>query len=158
MRALARALAALALVLAAGAALALAFGPREVVEGPGAFDAPALPDDLDAWLAAREAAVPDLRPGAEARIVWAGRTGERTPLSIVYLHGFSASPEEIRAIVSRISVRFVVKSLERIAAGTSGKRSATSSATRSTPGPQGTSLPLTPQAGQSPGRGSTKPQ
>jgi alpha-beta hydrolase superfamily lysophospholipase len=98
MRALARALAALALVLAAGAALALAFGPREVVEGPGAFDAPALPDDLDAWLAAREAAVPDLRPGAEARIVWAGRTGERTPLSIVYLHGFSASPEEIRPV------------------------------------------------------------
>jgi pimeloyl-ACP methyl ester carboxylesterase len=40
----------------------------------------------------------NLRDNAHKRIVWAGAKGEKTPLSVVYLHGFSASSEEIRPV------------------------------------------------------------
>ncbi len=50
-------------------------------------------------IAAREAAaVPPLRPSCEARVVWARAPATQTDLSIVYIHGFSASPEEIRPV------------------------------------------------------------
>ena len=65
--------------------------PLRVPEVPG-FDDPV------AFLAAREGAVDDLRPGAEARIVWAGAVGQRSDLVVLYLHGFSAGPEEIRPV------------------------------------------------------------
>lgn len=65
--------------------------PLRVPEVPG-FDDPV------AFLAAREGAVDDLRPGAEARIVWAGAAGQRSDLVVLYLHGFSAGPEEIRPV------------------------------------------------------------
>ena len=35
-----------------------------------------------------------IKPNNEARIVWADSTNRKTPYSIVYLHGFSASQEE----------------------------------------------------------------
>ncbi|MDO5529147.1 MAG: alpha/beta fold hydrolase [Paracoccus sp. (in: a-proteobacteria)] len=65
---------------------------------PGAQFAPPLiapPSDPEAALAAREAGID---PELAARIIWAGAPGARTPLAIVYLHGFSASPEEIRPV------------------------------------------------------------
>ncbi len=52
--------------------------------------------ELDAWLAAKEAQVPALRPDAAKQIVWAGEPGARTPLSLVYVHGFSAAPPETK--------------------------------------------------------------
>lgn len=58
---------------------------------------PAITDAV-AHLAAREGALDDIRPGDAARIVWAGEVGAVTPLSILYLHGFSAGPEEIRPV------------------------------------------------------------
>ena len=84
------------------AAVAL-FGPREPVDRVIAFDETSLGADLDAWLAEREAQVPGLRPGVEKRIVWAGTPGAKTPLSIVYLHGFSATSEEIRPVPDKVA-------------------------------------------------------
>lgn len=57
---------------------------------------------LDARLAAAEATVPALRPGCEKRVVWAGEK-VRKPLSVIYVHGFSASPEEIRPVPDRVA-------------------------------------------------------
>lgn len=85
--------------------LAWIYGPREPVDREISFDPGALPDDLDAWLAAREAAVPALREGAEKRIVWAGDPGAQTPLALVYVHGFSASSEEIRPVPDEVAKR-----------------------------------------------------
>lgn len=78
-------------------------GPTE----PAVLTAPA-PDlpplaDLDDWLAAREAAVPDLRADAAKLIVWAGERGQRTDWAVVYLHGFSASREEIRPVPDEVA-------------------------------------------------------
>ena len=78
-------------------------GPREPFDRSRTFDQTALPDDLDAYLAAEEARVAGIRPGAEKEIVWAGAAGEKTPLSIVYLHGFSASKQEIRPVPDRLA-------------------------------------------------------
>ncbi|WP_168797847.1 alpha/beta hydrolase [Pacificoceanicola onchidii] len=52
--------------------------------------------DLDAELAAGEARVPGITPGTEKRVIWAGAAGVRTGLSLVYIHGFSATSEELR--------------------------------------------------------------
>lgn len=85
----------LALVVAV---LAWFYGPREPVDREIAFDPNSLPEDLDQWLAAQEAEVPALRDGAAKRIVWAGEPGVSTAVSLVYVHGFSASAEEIRPV------------------------------------------------------------
>ena len=82
---------------------ALALGPREPVDLEIAFDPASLPEDLDTYLAEAEALVPALRPEEARRIVWAGEAGARTALSIVYLHGFSASSEEIRPVPDRLA-------------------------------------------------------
>ncbi|AHM02692.1 hypothetical protein roselon_00235 [Roseibacterium elongatum DSM 19469] len=56
-----------------------------------------------ALLAAREAGFDDIVPGTEARVVWAGAEGAVTRWSVLYLHGFSASSEEIRPVPDRVA-------------------------------------------------------
>jgi alpha-beta hydrolase superfamily lysophospholipase len=92
------------LVLFVGAAVVFwAVGPREPAEVVPAFDAAALPAVLDAYLADREATVGGIVPGAEKRIVWAGDAGAKTPWAVVYLHGFSATAEEIRPVPDEVA-------------------------------------------------------
>ncbi|SNT16745.1 alpha/beta hydrolase [Tropicimonas sediminicola] len=96
----------LSLVLVVCVGGLLVWGPRERVEPPRGFDeaqVPEAPADLDAWLAERESGVPALRPDSAKRIVWAGEAGQVTPLSVVYLHGFSASSEEIRPVPDAVA-------------------------------------------------------
>src|SRR5688572_20313702 len=54
---------------------------------------PAQSSSLAAFIQQKEAQH-RLRPGNEARIIWAGAEGQKTPYSVVYLHGFSASEKE----------------------------------------------------------------
>ncbi|MEM8553614.1 MAG: alpha/beta fold hydrolase, partial [Pseudomonadota bacterium] len=74
---------------------------------PGAFEPvdlsyrdPGVPEisEINDWLAAQEAEVPQLRDNAHKRVVWAGEPGAKTPLSVIYVHGFSASSEELRPV------------------------------------------------------------
>jgi alpha-beta hydrolase superfamily lysophospholipase len=99
---LGRVIAAIALI-AAMVAAAIWFWPDEAPLAPPRFDAALLPEDLDAWLAMREATLGDIVPGAEKRIVWAGEPGVRAPVAVVYLHGFSATSEEIRPVPDRVA-------------------------------------------------------
>lgn len=73
----------------------LLFGPRVSYEpitlSEEKFSMPI--EQLDAFLAARAAKVEKLKPENESRIIWADSV-RKTPYSIVYLHGFSASPME----------------------------------------------------------------
>lgn len=102
MRGLGKWLGRLILVLAVVAA-GLWVWPRDVAIDPPGFDAAALPDDLDGWLAAREAVFGDITPGVEKRIIWAGEVGARTPLALVYVHGFSATSEETRPVPDKVA-------------------------------------------------------
>lgn len=88
---------AVAVVLALGAAYFL--GPRAIAEGTIHFDASAIGDDPEAYLAAQEAGFDNIRDGLAKEIIWADpERREKTPVSIVYLHGFSASKGEVRPL------------------------------------------------------------
>ena len=56
------------------------------------------PKTLDAVLAEAEAKVPNITPGAEKEIIWAGGAGAVTDLAVVYIHGFSATKYETRPV------------------------------------------------------------
>ncbi len=45
----------------------------------------------------------DIRPGLEKSIIWAGAPHRRTDYAIVYVHGFSASKEELRPVPDLIA-------------------------------------------------------
>jgi len=94
----------LALVLAG--ALAYWLGPRNTL-GAAVPSPRALPPQditaLDGWLKASESKFPDIRPGNAKGIVWAGAAGQRTPWSVVYLHGFSASRMETAPLAETVA-------------------------------------------------------
>ena len=84
------------LVVALVAAAAIATAPRAIEH---TANVPPLAPDLDAWLAAREAASHRETPiiaGAEKRLRWFNdEPGSKTPYAVVYLHGFSATRQEV---------------------------------------------------------------
>jgi pimeloyl-ACP methyl ester carboxylesterase len=92
-------------VLAISGAAALvvaALGPRVRVEER--WVEPDLGEDVDAYLAAAEAEVADVRAGDGRAIVWVDPESRgRTPLSLVYLHGFSADRHELEPVVSQLA-------------------------------------------------------
>lgn len=95
-----------ALALAVAVAAGLMLAPREPVEMPPPFDARALDGGVSAYLAAREARYDDIRPDSDKRVIWAGEAETRTPLALVYLHGFSASSQEIRPVPDLVAQSF----------------------------------------------------
>ncbi len=87
------------LIVVVAVGIGFAVGPREPVDETIAFDASTLGNDIDAYLASSEALVPDVREGAQKRIIWVDPASKaKTPLAIVYIHGFSASLEEVRPL------------------------------------------------------------
>jgi esterase/lipase len=82
--------------------LMFAAGPRPQVETR--LQPVELPQDLDGYLARREAAFADLRPDCEARIVWHdSQSKSRTPWAVVSLHGFSASRMEAAPLWEQVA-------------------------------------------------------
>lgn len=66
-----------------------------------------LPDltELDTWLATRERDVGGVRPGCAKQIVWHDGPA-KTRLSLVYVHGFSATGAEIRPLPDLVARAF----------------------------------------------------
>lgn len=62
--------------------------------------------EMDSLIAKREALVTDMKPDNEARIIWHDSIGVSTGISIVYLHGFSASQEEGDPIHTEVAKRY----------------------------------------------------
>lgn len=89
--------------LGAGVAAAIAFGPRPTAD-PDAVVRHDVGDDPEAWLAARDDAAPDLRPGSRSLLRWAAPDAPGpTDVVVVYLHGFSADPVEISPVPERVA-------------------------------------------------------
>jgi len=79
-------------ILAFGAT-AFFIGPR--IDGEVKLETSALPADLDAYLANSESKVKGIREGTQKEIIWANpEQKDKTPVSIVYVHGFTASRGE----------------------------------------------------------------
>ena len=78
----------------AGLASVFLAGPRISVDPT--FRQFEVPEDIDAYLRESEAAYEDITPGTEKVIIWADSTTRaRTPVSIVYFHGLSATRQEV---------------------------------------------------------------
>lgn len=92
----------LAVLLVCGAALWF-LAPRSGVDRAIAFSETNIPADVETYINQREAAFSDIRPGDAKRILWAGAKGAKTPLAIVYIHGFSAGPAEIRPVPDEVA-------------------------------------------------------
>ena len=87
------------ITLVVAGAVAFFSGPRVPADMTISFDAASLGTDLDAYVAKREVNTPNLREGLGREIIWAFPTSKaKTPISIVYVHGFSASKGEVRPL------------------------------------------------------------
>lgn len=86
------------LAIVAVPALVFALGPRVPGSIETSFDPTSIGADPVVYLAQKEAAFTNIRPGQQKEIIWAGAAGTKTPLAIVYVHGFSASSGEVRPL------------------------------------------------------------
>ncbi|VVT19769.1 alpha/beta fold hydrolase [Rhizobium sp. EC-SD404] len=74
-------------------------GPRPDADTTVSFEGASLDADLDAYLERTEAVFGDIRPNQSKQIVWADPIAkQQTSISLVYVHGFSASPTEVRPL------------------------------------------------------------
>jgi esterase/lipase len=92
--------------LAALAALTALFflGPRVPVDTTLRFDPAMIGADPQAYLAKAESGISGIREGLAKEIVWAyPNSRAKTPLSIVYVHGFSASKGEVRPLPDMVA-------------------------------------------------------
>ena len=78
-------------------------GPQEPAEIKANFDPQRFRGNLTSYLSKQETKFNDLINGVEKRIIWAEKIGKKTPFSIIYIHGFSATSEEIRPVPDQIS-------------------------------------------------------
>ncbi|KIC35322.1 alpha/beta hydrolase [Leisingera sp. ANG-M7] len=98
-RALGRGLLALAVPVAA----LTVFGPYEEVDLTASFDARKFGEGVQVYFESVESRFDDITPGTEKRVVWAGQAETRTPVSVLYIHGFSATSEEVRPVPDRVA-------------------------------------------------------
>jgi esterase/lipase len=89
------------LLIGLGAALALTAltylaGPVHALDTRDTpIDLPRENEALERWLEASEQRYGDVVEGAEKHIRWAHEDRRRTPLSIIYLHGYTATRQEV---------------------------------------------------------------
>lgn len=91
----------LAVIAVVIAALAVVYRlpPNLELEREARLGADTSPQALDTLIAAEEAKVGPIRKGLGKQIVWADPTEpQKTPVAVIYVHGFSASPAEIRPL------------------------------------------------------------
>jgi len=89
-------------IIAAGIAGLALLGPRVRVDTK--LTPVSVPEEVDTWLRDREAEFDDITPGTEKTIIWADSLRrKKTPFSLVYLHGFTASRQETAPLSDRIA-------------------------------------------------------
>ena len=90
-------------------ALLYNFGPKEAIQKlEGDYPVvPVLPEALTDYVSAKEDTVQGLKPNNEARIIWADpQKKNKTPFSIIYIHGFGASQMEGDPVHRRLAEHF----------------------------------------------------
>lgn len=94
------------IVLIIAAAAVFLLGPRTEVSTRITFEAASIGENIGAYLETREARFADIREGLQKKIVWAYPLSKaKTPISIVYIHGFSASSGEVRPLPDLVAER-----------------------------------------------------
>lgn len=79
--------------------LAIGFGVGPKVELDETIAHTTLPDNIDNHIQSLESRFSDIRPDTEKTILWANpESPTKTPIALVYLHGFSATRQEIAPV------------------------------------------------------------
>lgn len=74
-------------------------GPRPESNDEITFNATLIDDDLAAYIEQKEDTYSNITPGAEREIIWADPNSKnQTEISVVYIHGFSATKYEIKPV------------------------------------------------------------
>ena len=79
------------------------FGPYEDNDLSAEFEPRKFGEGVGVYFESIESRFDDITPGTEKRAIWAGQRETRTPFSVVYLHGYSATSEEIRPVPDLIA-------------------------------------------------------
>lgn len=86
-------------IVVAAAAVAFFLGPKVDTDTTITFDPATIGSDPETYLATSEGAVEGIVHDLHKEIIWAyPQSKAKTPLAIVYVHGFSASKEEVRPL------------------------------------------------------------
>ena len=67
------------------------------------FDPNLIGLNIDEYLIKSEQQFSDIRQGVSKKIIWSNKKNTKTPISIVYIHGFTASSEEVRPLPDLIA-------------------------------------------------------
>ncbi len=73
------------------------------MHGAAATGMPREPQAVEPWLLTRDAREPGVRPGTERQVRWASGQAARTPLALVYLHGYSATRQEVSPLTEELA-------------------------------------------------------
>lgn len=80
------------------------FGPYEKVDLNASFDAGDFGDSVQVYFETVESQISGITPGTQKRVIWQPGFEERqTPVSVLYVHGFSATSQEIRPVPDHIA-------------------------------------------------------
>ena len=60
-------------------------------------------ENLDEYLSRSEESIPNLKADVNKTIFWFSSPGKKTEVAIVYIHGYSASPQEIRPVPEKVA-------------------------------------------------------
>lgn len=104
MRGFGKALGRILAVLIGMAGLLWLLGPYEPADLEADFDPLRFGEGVEVYFETVEAQFDDITPGTEKRVIWQeGFEERRTPVSVLYVHGFSATSEEIRPVPDHIA-------------------------------------------------------
>ncbi|WP_146345026.1 alpha/beta hydrolase [Phaeobacter marinintestinus] len=80
------------------------FGPYEPVDLEAEFEPRKFGEGVQVYFESIESGFDDITPGVEKRVVWQPDAYERrTPVSVLYIHGFSATSQEIRPVPDAVA-------------------------------------------------------
>lgn len=92
----------LSLVLAV--LVAFLFGPRVKADMTLTFDPLIIGSDVEAYIATSESKVDRIREGLQKEVIWADPSSKsKTPIALIYVHGFSASKNEVRPVPDMVA-------------------------------------------------------
>jgi len=67
------------------------------------FNPNSIGSNINEYLKKTEEHLLDIKEGVAKKIIWANEINTKTPISIVYIHGFTASSEEVRPLPDKIA-------------------------------------------------------
>ena len=67
------------------------------------FNPKLIGSNIDEYLKKTEEQFLDIKEGVAKKVIWANETNKKTPIAIVYIHGFTASSKEVRPLPDKIA-------------------------------------------------------